>query len=412
MSDCTTTLAIPAPRLGPAARWARGLLLRRLAGLRGGALRLADGEGVHVAGAGRPAATIEVRDPTFYTEALLGGSVAAGATYAAGMWTCDDLPALVGLLAANRDLVDRHDGGWPALAAPARRLLHWLHRNTRAGARANIAAHYDLGNAMFALWLDPTMSYSACWFARGDESLEEAAVAKLERVCQRLELRPGMHLVEIGSGWGGLALHAARHHGVRVTTTTISAAQAAEARRRVAAAGLDRQVTVLELDYRDLPARLAGDPADRLVSIEMVEAIGHRQYPLYFRTIAGLLAPGGRALVQAITIPAGRYAAALREVDFIKRYIFPGSEIPSLPALAGAAGETGLEVVAAEDFAAGYARTLQLWRERFLAAAPTLDVLGHDARFRRLWEFYLAYCEGGFRARAIGVAHLVLEPRA
>lgn len=416
---CPVTLdqsASPRPattwRLQPLQKLARRLLHRTLAHLPDAAIRFEAPDGAIVLGNG-PLVTVRITDPAFYPEVVFGGTTGSGAAYAAGLWTCDDLPALVKLLARNRQVVDALDRGWGRLSTPLRRVFHWLHRNSKAGARANIAAHYDLGNDFFRLWLDHTMSYSSCWFATPDTDLDTAAIAKLERVCQQLDLRPGQHLVEIGTGWGGLAIHAARHHGVRVTTTTISAAQAAEARSRVAAAGLSERVTVLELDYRDLPEYLATDRADRVVSIEMVEAIGHRQYDGYFSAIRGMLRDDGLALIQAITIPPDRYHQALRDIDFIQRYIFPGSEIPSTPALAEAAGTNQLELIGCHDFARHYAATIRHWRERFLRAETQIRGLGYPSEFIRRWEFYLAYCEGGFHERAIGVAHLLFAaPRA
>ena len=389
----------------------RAMVMRVLGGLRHGTLRLVDGQGSLMCGSDErglapPGPTVTVHDPGLWTAMAFGGTVGVGESYGDGHWTCDDLPGLIALFSRNRDLMDDVDSGWSRLTAPARRAFHWLHTNTRRGARRNIAAHYDLGNAFFARWLDPTMSYSSGIFPRADSTLDEAALHKLDVVCQRLDLRPGQHLVEIGTGWGGLAMHAARHYGVRVTTTTISQAQYELARERVAAAGLADRITVLDADYRDLP-ELIGAQADRLVSIEMVEAIGHRQYPTYLKTIDRLLVPGGTALIQAITIPEHRYLPALRSVDFIQRHIFPGCNIPSVGALAAACRDTRLDLTTLYDFGQDYARTLACWRERFNACRDELSGTGYDQRFCNLWEFYLAYCEGGFRANAISVAHLL-----
>ena len=379
---------------------------QRLAGLVTGSLRLVDPASTTVLGDG-PVIEVRIHDPAFYAEVVFAGTVGVGESFARGNWTCADVPGLIALFARNRELVDAMDSRWAFITTPLRHAFHWWHRNTRQGARANIAAHYDLGNDFFARWLDPTMSYSACRYADATTTLDEAAVAKLDEVCRKLDLKPGMHLVEIGTGWGGLAIHAARHFGVRVTTTTISEAQRSEAERRIAAAGLSDKITLLGADYRDLPRLIGNGVADRLVSIEMIEAIGIRQYPQYFRTLGALLKGDGLALIQAITIPEQRYLPAARSVDFIQRHIFPGSAIPSIGALVEAAGAVRLDLVAHEDFAQDYARTLRDWRQRFLASLPELD---RDPRyprtFQRLWEFYLAYCEGGFATRAIGVAHL------
>jgi cyclopropane-fatty-acyl-phospholipid synthase len=246
--------------------------------------------------------------------------------------------------------------------------------------------------------------YSSALWAGADDTLEAAATRKLDVICRKLDLKPGERVVEIGSGWGGFALHAARHYGVHVTTTTISREQHALAAQRIAAAGLGERIELLLKDYRDLEGHY-----DKLVSIEMIEAIGAQYMPTYFAKIASLLKPEGLALIQAITIEDQRYARAVGEVDFIKRHIFPGSFIPSINAMLAAKTEVSdLALVHLEDFGASYARTLQAWRERFMAQLKAVRAMGFDERFIRLWEFYLAYCEGGFRERSIGVSHLLL----
>lgn len=408
MSDA---IAGPAPSRSASRieAYSRQAFLAVLTGLRGGSLAIEEpGTAPTVLGDGGPRAILRVHHPSFWPAALLGGSVGVGEAYIEGLWGSDDLPGLIALFARNRDLSDRLDSGWASLTTPLRRLAHAWQRNSRQGARANIAAHYDLGNDFFAQVLDPTLSYSSCWYERPETTLAQAAIAKLDRVCRRLGLHAGQHLVEIGTGWGGLAIHAARHYGVRVTTTTISEAQRELAEERVAAAGLSDRIRILGEDYRDLPRVLAGDPADRLVSIEMVEAIGHRQYQRYFEVIRSLLRPEGAALLQAITIPDHRFAKAAREVDFIKRWIFPGSCIPSLAALLQAnARSGGLDLVHQEDFGLHYARTLADWRQRLLTNRSAIIEQGHSPAFIRQFEFYFAYCEGGFAERAIGVSHLL-----
>ena len=356
-------------------------------------------------------ATVTIHDPRFHHALAFGGTVGAGESYAAGWWSTDDLVALIRLLARDQATFAELNSGLSRLSGPLRSLRHWLRPNHRAGARANIAAHYDLSNDFYALWLDETLSYSACVFASPDTTLEAAAIRKLDQIGDRLGLRAEHHLVEIGTGWGGLAIHLARRHGCRVTTTTISAAQHAEATARVRAAGLGDLVTVLDADYRDLPGRCP--PADRLVSVEMIEAIGHAQYPTFFATCQRLLKPDGLALIQAITIPDRWYAAARGSVDFIKAHIFPGCNIPSLGALNHAmARASDLNLIALHDLTADYATTLRHWRTRFLTRWNDIAALGFDERFRRLWEVYLAYCEAGFRERTIGDAQLVIaRPR-
>lgn len=386
----------------------RQRLLDRLAGLRGGWLILQDAVGRAEIGAPDAAHVrpvhVRVRDMAFYRALAAHGSVGGGEAYGDGAWECDDLTGLIRLLVRNRDLLDGLETGMARLGAMALRALHAWRRNTRAGSRRNIAAHYDLGNAFFQLFLSDDMMYSsAMWQGEGD-TLEQASMRKLDVICRKLDLKPGQHVVEIGTGWGGFALHAARHCGCRVTTTTISAEQYALATERIRRAGLQYRVDVLRTDYRDLHGQF-----DKLVSIEMIEAIGAAYLPTYFAKVGELLKPDGLALIQAITIEDHRYAQALKAVDFIKRHIFPGSFMPSIQAMLDAKTRASdLSLVHLEDFGLSYARTLHAWRQRFMARLDAVRAQGFDERFIRLWEFYLAYCEGGFRERAIGVSHLLL----
>lgn len=387
-------------------RLLRNRLLDTFAQLRGGGLRVEDGLGVRTFGdgsAGRPV-TVRVHAPAFYRMLAANGSVGAGEAYMDGHWQCDDLVGLVRLLVRNRDLLDGMETGLARAGGLALRGWNALRRNTHAGSRRNIAAHYDLGNDFFALFLSPDLMYSSALFERDDDTLETASTRKLDRICRTLALTPGDRVIEIGTGWGGFALHAARHYGCHVTTTTISREQHALARARIAEAGLEDRVTLLLQDYRDLEGTY-----DKLVSIEMIEAIGAQYLDTYFGKLGALLEPDGIALVQAITIEDHRYVQARDSVDFIKRFIFPGSFIPSVSAMLQAkTAASDLQLLQLEDFGPSYARTLQLWRERFLARLPEVRAQGFDARFVRMWEFYLAYCEGGFRERSIGVAHLLL----
>jgi cyclopropane-fatty-acyl-phospholipid synthase len=375
----------------------------RLARLEHG--RLIIRERGEVVSAGDPAApplTIEVRDGRFHEAIAFGGAVGAGEAYAAGWWSTDDLTGVVRLMLRNRATLEDLENGPASVAGLVRRVLHRLHANSRRGARRNIQAHYDLGNDFFPLFLDETLTYSCALFARPGATLAEASVAKYDRIAQLLDLGPSDHLLEIGAGWGGFAIHAASRYRCRVTTTTISPAQLALARARVSAAGLDDRVTLLDQDYRDLRGQY-----DKLASIEMIEAIGAEQYETFYRQCDRLLAPDGRAVIQAITIADERYDAARREVDFIKRYIFPGSCIPSRGALAAAVRGTGLRLVQADEIGLHYAETVRRWRENLFANRDRIKALGYDDRFLRLWEFYLCYCEGGFLERAIGTAQLV-----
>lgn len=388
--------------------FARRAVESRLAGIRDGRLTIRDERGTRSYGA--PTARcalsvmIEVHDARFWSELAFAGSIGAGEAYMQGYWTTDDLTGVIRLLAQNRNVVEGMETGWSRVTAPLQRGLHWVNRNTRSGSRRNIAAHYDLGNDFFALFLDPTMMYSSAIFEQPGLTLEQAQRARLDRICRKLELQPTDHLLEIGTGWGGMAIHAALHYGCRVTTTTISRQQYEAAVERVRAAGVADRVNVLLEDYRDLTGRY-----DKLVSIEMIEAVGHHFYDTYFATCSRLLAPDGLMLLQAITIADQRYAAARDSVDFIKRHIFPGSCIPSIAALMGSiAGASSLRLIHLEDFGPDYATTLRLWREAFMDKLDQVRALGYPETFIRMWEFYLCYCEGGFAERAIGDAQLLL----
>lgn len=391
---------------GALERLLRRRLFARLSTLTSGRLAIEDSLGSVTLGDGEPVVRLTIRDMAFYRLVATQGSVGAGEAYGDGLWTCDDLVALVRLLVRNRDTLDGMESGLASVAGWALKRWHAGNRNTHEGSRRNIAAHYDLGNDFFSLFLSPDLMYSSALWAGADDTLEEASRRKLDTICRKLELGPGDRVVEIGSGWGGFAIHAARHYGCHVTTATISREQHALALARVRAVGLDDRVSVVLQDYRDLQGRY-----DKLVSIEMIEAIGAQYLETYFAKVADLLAPHGRALIQAITIEDHRYQQALGEVDFIKRHIFPGSFIPSIEAMLRAKTRAcDLALVHLEDFGLSYARTLQAWRHRFLAHLPEVREQGFDSRFCRLWEFYLAYCEGGFRERSIGVSHLLLTP--
>lgn len=401
------TSAAPVPaRIGSIDLLLRERLLAQMALLKGGRVSLSDAIGhTDLGDAGSDLVIhLEVRDAAFYRAVAAQGSVGAGEAYMDGHWHCDDLVGLIRLLVRNRDLVDGMETGLARLGGWALRAWHALRRNTREGSRRNIAAHYDLGNDFFSLFLSSDLMYSSALWAGEDDTLEAASTRKLDAICRKLQLRPSDRVIEIGTGWGGFALHAARHWGCHVTTTTISQEQHALATQRVQQAGLQDRITVLLQDYRDL-----AHTYDKLVSIEMVEAIGAPYLEAYFDKLGRLLKPEGLALVQAITIEDHRYEQAVAAVDFIKRFIFPGSFIPSVNALLAAKTRASdLALVHLEDFGLSYARTLQAWRSRFMAALPQARAQGFDERFIRMWDFYLAYCEGGFRERSIGVAHLLM----
>jgi cyclopropane-fatty-acyl-phospholipid synthase len=384
-------------------RLAERAVRSRLARLQYGQLALHhDGDTRRYGGADGPSATLHVHDPEFYRAMAFGGHVGAAESYVRGEWTSDHLPDLVRVFARNRPALDGLESGLARLARPALAVHRFLNRNTRSGSRRNIQAHYDLGNEFFATFLDETMTYSCGFFRDARGSMEDASIAKYDRLCAKLELQADDRVIEIGSGWGGFAIHAAARYGARVTTTTISREQYRLARERVARAGLEGRVTVLLQDYRDLEGTY-----DKLVSIEMVEAVGHQYLETYFEKCASLLAPHGKAAIQAITVRGDWYDPRQRQVDFIKRYIFPGSFIPSIPALSSSAAATDMRLVHLEDITPHYVHTLQRWRHSFHQNWDRVRALGFDERFRRLWDFYLSYCEGGFAEEILGTVQLV-----
>ncbi|MDT8370224.1 MAG: cyclopropane-fatty-acyl-phospholipid synthase family protein [Longimicrobiales bacterium] len=390
-------------------RVCRRVVLARLGALVTGRITLRDDDGAWCvaspAGERAPRhAEIRVHDPGFWYTLATRGSIGFGEAYVDGVWDTPDLVEVIAILAANRSLLDRMDRGGARLHAGLLKGAHRIARNTLGGSRRNIAAHYDLGNDFFARWLDREMHYSSALFASGNETLEEAQEAKARRIAERLQLGPADHLLEIGTGWGGLAIQMARETGCRVTTTTISTEQDAYARARVRDAGLEDRIEVLCRDYRELDGLY-----DKVVSVEMVEAVGADWLDTYMGVIDARLAPDGLALIQAITIEDYRYRSALAEVDFIKRHIFPGSFIPSVSAITGAmARVTQLGLLELFDLGDSYALTLAHWRRRFEAAWSEIRAMGFDEAFRRRWRYYLAYCEGGFRERALSDVHLLL----
>ena len=388
-------------------RVARRLVWHRLESLVEGRVTVDDGGQCREfgrSGENSLAAMIEVRDPRFYRHLVLGGSLGAAEAYIRGYWSCDDLVSLVRIFCRNAAVVSGLEGGLARVLSPLARTAHWLRRNTLSGSRSNIAAHYDLGNDFFALFLDETMAYSCAVFPAPASTLHEASVAKFDRVCRKLGLTADDHVLEIGSGWGGFAVHAAQRYGCRVTTTTISRKQYEYTRRCVAAAGLADRVTVLCEDYRVLQGLF-----DKLVSIEMIEAVGHQYFDTYFRVCSERLKTHGMMLLQAIVIPDQRYDAYRRSTDFIQRYIFPGGCLPSPGAICRSLGRaTDLQVYHLEDITAHYAETLAHWRHRFRANLEHVRRLGSSEEFIRTWEFYFGYCEGGFRERMIGDVQMIL----
>jgi len=389
------------------AQLAKSQVLKRLAGLAMGQLTLIDGDERHVFGqadTGGLQATITVHDARFYGEIAFGGSIGAGEAYMLGYWQADTLSNVIRLMVLNQSVMDTLEGGYQWLTKPVLKVFHWLNSNSEAGSQKNIAAHYDLGNDLFKLFLDPTMMYSSAMFDGDITDLQAASERKLQVICDKLQLSPADHVVEIGTGWGGFAIYAAKHYGCQVTTTTISQQQYLLAQARVREEGLQEQITVLKQDYRHLQGQF-----DKLVSIEMIEAVGHQYYDTYFNKVSHLLKADGAALIQAITIADQRYASAIGSVDFIQRYIFPGSNIPSNTAmLTSMTRASDLRLVDLQDIGLHYATTLRLWRENFFAQIDAVRQLGYSDTFIRMWDFYLSYCEGGFAECALGDVHLLL----
>ncbi len=387
--------------------FARQQVLQRLKVLKTGKISLIENNHEHQFGDNQQAglhSIIEVKHPSFWTDVAFGGVIGAGEAYINDSWQTNDLVKLVRILLQNRQLIDAMESRLGQLKVPVRKLLHWLSRNTRKGSLRNIRAHYDLGNELFSLFLDPTMMYSSAYYADKQMSLDEAAVYKLDLICRKLDLTPADHVLEIGTGWGGFAIYAASHYGCKVTTTTISDAQYQLAKKRVQKAGLENQVTLLKSDYRDLQGSF-----DKLVSIEMIEAIGHQYLPDYFAACNRLLKPHGSMLLQAITITDHRYPKAVKTVDFIKKHIFPGGFLPSITAMSSSiASHTNMKVIHLEDIGHHYARTLADWRDRFMQKQQQVLELGYPQSFIRLWEFYFGYCEGGFSEREIGTVQMLI----
>jgi cyclopropane-fatty-acyl-phospholipid synthase len=398
-SDAPAIENIPTrPIDGPARRFILGLLGK----LKRGQLTILDGPHRHVFGKSSAAfpleAVVEVRHPRFYSKTLLGGSIGCAEAYMSGLWSADDLTTALRIMALNRDIFERMDKGWSKLSAPLHKIWHFLRKNTQRGSRKNIAAHYDLGNDFYRLFLDETLTYSCGIFDHEDSSLRDASIAKYERICQKLELGPNDDVIEIGSGWGGFAIYAVQNYGCRVTTTTISDQQFKLAKQRIVDSGVAERVDLVLKDYRDLEGKY-----NKLVSIEMIEAVGHHYLDAYFRSCSRLLKEDGIMLLQAITIADQVFERHKHSVDFIKRYIFPGSCIPSIAAISAAiAKATDLRLIHLEDITPHYARTLACWRDNFFKNIDAAKALGYSDAFIRMWEYYFSYCEAGFAERYIG----------
>jgi len=401
----------PAFALHPAtpckARIARWLLFRLLSATRQGSITLYEGgQRFHFGDeSAELCAEVDIMDPGVYWRLLTGGSIAAAEAWMDGEWETQQLTSLLQIIALNSQVLRRLESGFQFLGRPAELLRHWTRRNHRAQARENIAAHYDLGNEFYAHFLDNRQLYSSALFRHGEQDLDQAQQAKMARLCEQLELTADDHLLEIGTGWGAMAEYAARHYGCRVTTTTLSREQYIWARERIARSGLQDRVEVLLCDYRDLTGEF-----DKLVSVEMIEAVGKRYLPVFFKTCQARLRPGGRMVIQSITIQDQRYQDYAKSVDFIQRYIFPGGFLPSITAMSELmTRHTDFVIRNLFDMGPDYACTLAHWRQRFVQAWPNIEKLGFDERFRRMWLYYFGYCEAGFNARTISVVQLTAD---
>ncbi|TWT82175.1 Cyclopropane-fatty-acyl-phospholipid synthase [Planctomycetes bacterium CA13] len=347
---------------------------------------------------------MKVHHRRFYRTISLRGALGAAESYLRGDWDSTDLTTTLRILVKNREMIASVENGTARLLRPALAALNYRRRNSRSGSKRNIAAHYDLSNEFFSLMLDPTMTYSSGIFSTKNSTLRDASIEKYDVICQKLQLSSHDHVIEIGGGWGGFAEYAAREYGCRVTTTTISDQQHAYAEKRFRDAGLLDRITLLKDDYRDLTGQY-----DKLVSIEMIEAVGEKYMPHYFAKCSQLLKPNGMMCLQAITIPDHRYDRYRKSVDFIQRYIFPGGFLPSMRAMSTCVGQaTDFRFLQSEDFGSHYAQTIARWRENFWNNLDRVKQLGFDERFIRTWHYYLCYCEAGFEEREIGVSHVLL----
>ena len=387
---------------------AKRLVFKLFNQLRHGELVIQDGDTTHRFGGGdvsiAPSATVVIHEQRAYSRILTGGTMGAAEAYIDGDWSTEQLTDVTRVFSANIPILEamKHKQNWFIKAGV--KLAHAARKNSVSGSRENIAAHYDLGNEFFSLFLDPSLMYSSAVYPKGSDNLAEASQHKLKLICEDLELKPTDHLVEIGTGWGGMAIYAAENYGCKVTTTTISKEQLDYARAEVERRGLQDKVTLLFEDYRNLSGQF-----DKLVSIEMIEAVGHEYFDTYFGCVSSLLKPNGKAVIQAITINEQRYEDYRKSVDFIKRYIFPGGCLPSLNIISGALTRTtDMQIIDLRDIAIDYAKTLKHWHEAFMAELDAVKSLGFDEKFIRMWRFYLSYCEGGFRERIIGTYQITM----
>jgi cyclopropane-fatty-acyl-phospholipid synthase len=393
-------------RHGFTTRMLRHGVLRKFRQLSDGLLLLTEGATEHRFGIdtddNSTTARIQVHSPEFFRRVALGGSLGFAESYIYGEWTSDNPTNVVRMFCRNLSVTDSANRGIVHLVTRLARKWHERQNNSKDGSARNIHAHYDLGNDFYSLFLDETMTYSSGVFETSESTLHDAQVAKIDRLCRKLDLKQSDHLVEIGTGWGGMAMHAAKNYGCRVTTTTISKEQHDFACRRVAEEGLADRVTLLLEDYRDLRGSF-----DKLVSVEMVEAVGYEYFDTFFTKCGSLLKPDGQMVIQGITMSEQRYPRYLKSVDFIQRYIFPGGcLITPKSVLDSVARTTDMRLLHVEDLASHYGRTVQLWRERFFEQIEQVRLQGFPETFIRLWDFYLSYCQAAFEERLVGTVQM------
>ena len=391
------------------AGYSKRIILKMLEKLEVGSLKVIDGDEIHCFGNENEAsplnAVIYVKNFECYKKVLFSGTIGVGEAFMKGWWYADNLTAVIRIFVANQEKLNNMDSKASYVFKKVSSWLEKLSPNSLTGSKKNIAAHYDLSNDFYSLFLDKTMMYSSAIFADEKMSLQEASEYKLQHICERLNLNETDHLLEIGSGWGGLAIYAAKHYGCKVTTTTISRAQYEFAKSRIEEEGLTEQINLLEQDYRLLNGKY-----DKLVSIEMIEAVGYKYYKQYFSVCNRLLKDDGAMLIQAITTTDQRYHQQKDRIDFIRRYVFPGGCLPSnAEILCNTAKYTNLHLVGLEDITLDYARTLAEWRDNFFNQLSSVKDMGFSDAFVRLWDFYLCYCEGGFRERVINTSQFLFH---
>ena len=379
------------------------IIHQRLSQIKDAHIIISDGKSINKYGKpGNLSAKINILDTVFYKNIILGGTIGASESFIRGEWSSPNLTNVIRVLARNTEAQDKLENLFTLLSQPFLKVMHKLNENSVRGSKKNISRHYDLSNDFFSLFLDKNMMYSSAIYKSSKTSLEDASTNKLDVICKKLNLKKTDHVIEIGTGWGGFAIYAAKNYGCKVTTTTISIEQYKFAKQKIKEAGLGKKIKVLLKDYRLLKGQY-----DKLVSIEMIEAVGYQFYDEYFKIIGQLLKNDGEALIQAITIKDQRYSKAIQSVDFIQKYIFPGSCIPSITAIQNSlTSSTDLVINDIRDIGHHYARTLADWRKRFLKNKQEIRKLGFDDKFLRMWLFYFAYCEGGFEEKVISDIHL------